>query len=179
MTAWRTGRWVIVVVAAGAVLAACSGEQGPPVAMPTPAPTWAGTATAAAPTGVAVVDRPTQPPVTPEANTIVWVESFDERTGAPKIAITTSTIDAPVLRAVLYLPSSDAPRELLASWSYNDTPMSGLDSTVQVDGGDRWVTFAISKPEAEQWIAGSYRLTVREGENVVATNAIEVLTPST
>ncbi|MFM8593342.1 MAG: hypothetical protein ACKOCK_02990 [Chloroflexota bacterium] len=159
-------------------LAGCSGQSGPPVPLPTPAPTWAGNATVAGPTGVAIVERPTVAPATPVANSVVWVESVDEETGAPIATVGSFSTDAPMLRAVLYLPASSEARELVGEWSYNQTPMGELDTPVKIDKGDRWLSFAIARDDAVAWIPGTYALKVREGDQVVAEGSVKVVAPS-
>ena len=69
---------------------------------------------------------------------------------------------------------------LVATWTYNNTLVQGMDATVQlpeVRFEPIWLEFHLERQSGDEWPDGEYRITLREGDRVVSDGTINVVAP--
>jgi hypothetical protein len=163
---WRRGG---TVTATGAVclvlLAGCGGSsaKSPTATVAPPA-----TATAVPPTPTPVPDA--------KIGKIVWTASIDPVTNAPGKPTETFRSDATALYAVIYVSDLRAGSVLSASWTYNDTALNGVGTSVVptslYTGG--YVQFHLARATGNAWPSGTYRIAVSLDGKVERTASIDV-----
>jgi hypothetical protein len=154
------------------VLVACgdddSGPSDPTAAAPTP-------------TGEAPQATEIPAPVQVVAADPVWTTSVEPGTNRP-LGEVGDEFDAtvPVIYAAISVAAAPAGALLVANWTYNDTPIQGMDATVQlpeVRFEPIWLEFHLERQAGDEWPDGEYRITLREGDRIVSEGAIEVVSP--
>jgi len=140
-------------------------------------------ATAAAPEPATEAPSATEipAPVQGVAADPVWATSIEPGTNRP-VAEVEDEFDAtaPVIFAAVSVVSAPAGSILVANWTYNDTPVQGMDATVQlpeVRFEPIWLEFHLERQSGDEWPDGEYRITLREGDRVVSEGAVEVVAP--
>lgn len=157
------------------VLVACGDDADPP--NPTAvAPTAAPLATVEAAQATEV-----PAPVQVVAADPVWTTSVEPGTNRPLDDVEDDfDATAPVIYAAISVVAAPAGSLLVASWTYNDTPIQGMDATVQlpeVRFEPIWLEFHLERRTGDEWPDGEYRITLREGERIVSEGAIDVVSP--
>jgi hypothetical protein len=158
------------------MLVACGDDDSDPSD-----PTVIATAAAPAPTGEAPLPTEIPAPVQVVAADPVWTTSVEPGTNRP-LAEVEDEFDAtgPVIYAAISVAAAPAGALLVANWTYNDTPIQGMDATVQLPEvrlAPIWLEFHLERQEGEEWPDGEYRITVREGDRIVSEGSIEVVAP--
>ncbi len=154
------------------VLSGCGGSSHPPE------PT-APSATATPPVENAGGEIPTEipPPTEVVAGELVWATAVEAGTNRPAAEVAEFDVTVPILFAVVPVSAAPAGSTLSATWTYNATPIQGMDVTVQlpeVRTEPVWVEFHLDRQVGEEWPDGEYRVTVRSGDRVVAEGSVVV-----
>ena len=162
---WRSrfaGSLLVVLLAA---LTACGGGEDP-------APT---------PTAPAVDDAPATPgTATAPADAfgeIVWTTTIDAGTNNPTERLVTLPAAASTIYAVVPVTWVPSGTTITARWTYNDTPIQGMDATVQLPeiGDDSvWIEFHLQRSGEEPWPDGMYAIEISRGEEVVGAGTVAV-----
>lgn len=109
----------------------------------------------------------------------VWSTSVEAGTNRPTGPVEDSfNASDPVIYAAIPVAAAPAGAMLTASWTYNDTPVQGMDATIQlpeVRFEAIWAEFHLEVRDAGDWPDGEYRIIVREGDQVVSDGVIEVV----
>jgi hypothetical protein len=144
--AWPRVEIAVCLLVLLSSLTAC-GDDDPPAATATPAPT----------------QPPTQTPVPPaELGQIVWATAVDESTKAPQDQVSTFPRDAAAIYAVIPVTRVLGNTQITAEWDYDGVPMPELTTTVSApdlsNGG--WIEFHIARSTNLLWPAGTYRIRI-------------------
>lgn len=141
------------------------------------------------PTAVATAAAPSAAPQATEipvpvqvvAADPVWTTSVEPGTNRPLGEVGDEfDATAPVIFAAVSIVAAPAGSLLVANWTYNDTPIQGMDATVQlpeVRFEPIWLEFHLERQSGDEWPDGEYRFTLREGDRVVAEGTIAVVAP--
>lgn len=158
------------------VLVACGDDDSDP-----PEPT--ALATEVAPASSTEAPQATEIPVPVQvvAGDPVWTTSVEPGTNRP-VAEVEDEFDAtaPVIYAAVSVVAAPAGALLVATWTYNDTPIQGMDATVQlpeVRFEPIWLEFHLERQSEDGWPDGEYRITLSEGDRVVSEGTVEVVAP--
>ncbi len=157
------------------VLVACGDDSD------SPEPTAVATADARVPT--AETPQPTEIPVPVHviAADPVWTTAVEPGTNRPLDEIEGEfDATAPVIYAAVSIEAAPAGSLLVARWTYNNTPIQGMDATVQlpeVRFEPIWLEFHLERQSGDEWPDGEYRITLSEGDRVVSAGAIDVVVP--
>ena len=164
-------RWSILAVVFLA-LAGCGGDDnGPDQNQSTQTPSSDAGATQAAKRAVA--DATPLPMVVGE---VVWATAIDEETRAPERAVTTVDSTTRTIYAVVPVSNIQPGQVFTAKWSYNETALDGLTTSVSVapDQAVDWVEFHLTRSE-ERWPDGDYAVTISAGDEIVQRAEIAVM----
>lgn len=143
-----------LIVACGLLVACGSGKKGVPPATAT-----------SAPTETAIV-LPTALSGPPRIGAVVWANAVDPESNAPNGAAT-PVIGDTTIYAVFPIESLPAGSQLVASWSFNETSLDALNSSMRIDQ-DRvsgWIEFHIARTGTDPWPDGVYQIVVTDGTN--------------
>lgn len=99
---------------------------------------------------------------------VVWASAIDTDTAAPTDTVNSFPSDTQTIYAVL--PVSNVPENLAitADWTYNDTPLESLATTITIAPGQspQWIEFHLSRSE-DSWPDGDYAIAIRiDGETI-------------
>jgi hypothetical protein len=175
-----TCRRIIAVAVVTTLLSACGNDAAPPdnTAVPTAALATATPNTVAAtPEVIAVHSTPVLDARTSsslpssdrsfvsqqaELGPVVWTAMVDPVTLAPIQEVEAFTIDASTIYAAVPVLRIEPGTEVSASWSYNDTPISGVGSTFTATEAAEgvWLEFHLAQTGAEEWPDGTFAITI-------------------
>ena len=172
----RRARAVVALCLLVPILVACGDDDSDP-----PEPTAVATADAPAPSAEAPLATEIPAPVQVVAGDPVWTTSVEPGTNRP-LAEVEDEFDAtaPVIYAAVSVVSAPAGALVVATWTYNNTPVQGMDATVQlpeVRFEPIWLEFHLERQTEEEWPDGEYRITLSEGDRVVSEGTVEVVAP--
>jgi hypothetical protein len=172
----RRTRVIVCLCLLVPVLAACGDDDSDPSE-----PTVVATAGAPAPTEVVPQATEIPAPTQVVAADPVWTTSIEPGTNRP-LAEVEDEFDAaaPVIYAAISVAAAPAGALLVANWTYNDTPIQGMDATVQlpeVRFEPIWLEFHLERQAGDEWPDGEYRIVLREGDRIVSEGAVEVMPP--
>jgi hypothetical protein len=158
------------------VLVACGDDDSDPAD-----PTAVATVAAPVPSAEAPPSTEVPEPVQIVAGDPVWTTSVEAGTNRPLDEVEGEfDATAPVIYAAVSIVSAPAGSLLVASWTYNNTPIQGMDETVQlpeVRFDPIWLEFHLERQAGDEWPDGEYRITLHEGDRVVSEGTIEVVVP--
>ena len=144
-------------------------------------PTEVATAAASAPATEASLATEIPAPVQVVAAEPVWTTSVEPGTNRPLGEVEDDfDATAPAIYAAVSIVAAPAGSMLVAAWTYNDTPIQGMDATVQlpeVRFEPIWLEFHLERQSGDEWPDGEYRITLREGDRVVSEGTIDVEVP--
>ena len=111
-----------------------------------------------------------------EIGPVVWATEIEPETKAPRAPLDVVPSDAPTIYATLPLASVRRGTSIVATWSYNGTPLEGLDSRVVADRDQRdvWIEFHIDRRVQEPWPEGTYTVEVTADGQLAQTAAVVV-----
>lgn len=109
-----------------------------------------------------------------ELGPIVWATAIDASTNAPTPAVDVVPVDAPRIYASVPVGRLQRGTVLDARWTYNGTPLIGVEGTVTAERDQRggWVAFLLSREDGEPWPAGVYAVVVSVDGVVAHASAI-------
>jgi hypothetical protein len=122
---------------------------------------------------------PTPTPAPAVLGEIVWAKSVDPVTFAPVEKTSSFLTDAPVIYAVVPVQSVGPGLTLTADWSYNDTALTGISSTVTASQSiaNGWVEFHLTLASGQTWPDGTYAISVRQQSGAPVTAKVSVKKP--
>ncbi len=113
--------------------------------------------------------------VTAELGDVVWTTVVDPA-GLPATPVAVFTPDAPMIYAALPVIRIAAGTTISAVWTYNDTSLDALASSVNASetraGG--WIEFHLNRTGPEPWPDGTYGITVSANGQVIQTGEIRI-----
>ena len=174
---WRGGRMraAVCLCLLVPVLVACGNDSD------SSDPTEVATAAAPAPATEAALATEIPAPVQVVAADPVWTTSVEPGTNRPLGEVGDEfDATAPAIYAAVTIVAAPAGSMLVATWTYNDTSVQGMDATVQlpeVRFEPIWLEFHLERQSGDEWPDGEYRITLREGDRVVSDGTINVVAP--
>lgn len=111
-----------------------------------------------------------------ELGPIMWATAIDANTNAPTPAVAVVPFDAPRIYASVPVGRLQRGTVLDARWTYNGTPLVGVEGTVTAERDQRggWVAFLLSREDGEPWPAGVYAVVVSVDGVAAHASAIRV-----
>ncbi len=183
-------RWIATVSLAAALLTSCGGSDAGTEDMALP-PTGTAEVTAtvaplasppepATASPVAVLAVPVATPPLGQAFTseqadlgpLQWAAMVDPTTLAPVQLVETFATTASTIYAVLPVRRVEAGSVISAVWTYNDTPINGVGSSVTISEttADVWLEFHLARTTVPEWPDGTYAIVVLvDGEPALAS----------
>jgi hypothetical protein len=130
----------------------------------------------AAPENTATTSAPTATPSPAVLGKIVWAKTIDPITFAPVEKTSSFLTDAPTIYAVIPIQSVTPGLTLTADWTYNDTDLTGVRSTVTAvqSIANGWVEFHLTLAPGQTWPDGTYAVTVRQSIGSPVTAKVSV-----
>ncbi len=111
-----------------------------------------------------------------ELGEVVWTTAVDPAAGAPATPVAVVAPDAPAIYAVLPVIRMEPGTTVTASWTYNDTPLDTLTSTISVsearEGG--WLEFHLDRTGPDPWPDGTYGITVSADGQEVQSGQVRI-----
>jgi len=176
----HAGWWVVLLVA-GLIAGSTGGAHAA-----TPTPTSAATRARVPAAGASPVASPGTPQPAPAVlGQVIWATAIDPSTKEPRQRVTAFPATAQTIYATLPVISIKRGTTLSASWSYNNTALPGLASSVTAtaDAENVWVEFHLTlKPgvpatpplKPGTWPAGTYQITVSINGKIARTAQVMV-----
>ena len=111
-----------------------------------------------------------------QLGTIVWARAVDPTTNAPIEPVEAFTTDAPTIQAVVPVARIAAGTTVTATWTYNRTPILGVDSAVvaSAETRDIWIAFHLTLAAGERWPDGTYAIVLSVNGMKVADGTVRV-----
>lgn len=163
----------ILVAAALALTVVGCGGGGSSQPTPTAAPTETAVPTTGMGTGTPIATTPPQAAF----GEIVWATSIDPQSKAPIDRVDRVPSDVSTIYAVIPIARVAPGTELTAEWTYNDTPIEGVGSSVvtsQLPDSLTWAEFHLERSDGESWPKGSYSVAIRQNGQIVAEGTVAV-----
>jgi hypothetical protein len=112
-----------------------------------------------------------------EIGEIVWTAAIDPETKAPLEPVSTFSIETPTLYAVFPVARIRQETTITASWTYNDTTMPTLDSTIAVpsDAEAIWIEFHLTLTAGATWPPGAYEIAIAINGEPATRAMVEVV----
>lgn len=161
----RQAPLVLALIVACVSLVGCGADKAE-------TPDAAGTVTTAPVATVAIV--PTALSGSPVLGDVVWTNAVVAESNTP--SGTAPVVTDTTIYAVFPIQSLPAGSQLVASWSFNDTSLDGLNSAIRVDHDqvDGWIEFHIQRIGTDPWPDGVYEVVVSDGTTEVQRASITI-----
>lgn len=107
---------------------------------------------------------------------VVWATAVEAGSNAPASPVTTMPEETGTIYAVVPVSALAKGARLAATWTYNGTPIDGMQGQVVGDGrgGHAWAEFHLSRGTLPKWPSGTYQVTVSLDGQTVQKASIDV-----
>ncbi len=111
-----------------------------------------------------------------ELGEVVWTTGVDPTAGAPATPVAAFEADAPALYAVLPIIRIEPGVTITATWTYNDTPLDPLASTITASEAreNGWLEFHLNRTGPVPWPDGTYEIAVSADGQEIQTGEVRV-----
>jgi hypothetical protein len=120
----------------------------------------------------------TAPPLEPTIGEIVWAAEIAPGTNQPIAPVDRFPTDAPTIYAVLPVTGLPIGTVLQAAWSYNDTPLDQMTTSLTVEATSAdviWIEFHLYRETEDPWPDGIYEVVITIDRATRRESSVEVI----